>query len=362
MRSLFKFGRAARAAISGEGRTVPVREARRLALGLALCVCALGVSLVGGAGTALADGSWLFGAVGSEAGQVGANPFIASGMAIDEQSGDVYVADSANLRIDVFSQSGAFLFAWGGGVATGASESQICATSCRTGNNADDAHGTGEFCFPEAVAVDNETLSLSQGDVYVDDTCNHRVQKFSASGEFLLMLGGHVNKNGTDVCTAGEECQAGVAGTGNGEFSEDIEYRSRIAVGPGGDVYVADRERVEVFLPDGAWKETISLSTQFASSTAEDKFVSALAVNSAGDLFVSINGLPGVHELDPSGTEVSVKIDEASNDVQALVAEKSGDVLVSEGGHMAPRALGETHILKYTPSGTSSTVSAPLPL
>jgi hypothetical protein len=123
---------------------------RRVGLGLALCLCVLGVSLVGGAGTALADGSWLFGAVGSEAGQVGEFP---SGMSVDEQSGDVYVGDSANARIDVFDQTGAFIFAWGGGVATGAPESQVCTTSCRQGNDAggyyeEEAYGPGEFCDP----------------------------------------------------------------------------------------------------------------------------------------------------------------------------------------------------------------------
>src|SRR5204863_339257 len=53
-------------------------------------------------------------------------------LAIDS-SGDVYVADYANHRIDKFSSSGAFLRTWGWGVDDGSNAFQICMSSCQRG-------------------------------------------------------------------------------------------------------------------------------------------------------------------------------------------------------------------------------------
>jgi DNA-binding beta-propeller fold protein YncE len=61
----------------------------------------------------------------------------------------VYVADTYNHRIQVFSSGGTYLSQWG----TSGSE-------------------PGEFSFPRGVAID------AAGNVYVADTGNHRVQKF----------------------------------------------------------------------------------------------------------------------------------------------------------------------------------------
>ena len=98
---------------------------------------------------------------------------------------------------------------------------------------------------PSDVAVDNSS-GPSAGDVYVTDTANHRIEKFSPSGEFLLMFGKDVNKHGTTEaergdCTRTEECQSGVAGSSPGAF----ESPTYIAVDPSGgpsagDVYVYD--------------------------------------------------------------------------------------------------------------------------
>ncbi len=100
---------------------------------------------------------------------------------------------------------------------------------------------------PDTVAVDEST-----GDVYVSDPANYRVEKFTPAGEFILMFGMEVNKNGSDVCTAAEECQPGTPGSTPGAFARffPTEYSGLgsnlyLAVdnshGPSaGDVYVGD--------------------------------------------------------------------------------------------------------------------------
>ncbi len=51
---------------------------------------------------------------------------------------------------------------------------------------------------PTDVAVDQ-----ANGDVYIADTANHRIEKFDSAGNFLLMFGKDVNATtGGNVCTA----------------------------------------------------------------------------------------------------------------------------------------------------------------
>jgi hypothetical protein len=100
----------------------------------------------------------------------------------------------------------------------------------------------------------------SNGNVYVADTGNSRVQEFKSTGEFVLMFGSKVNKKGGDVCIAAEtsECQAGVRGVAAGQL-----FRSEsVAVDPvSGAVYIAELvigggnttvgERVQEFTAEG---------------------------------------------------------------------------------------------------------------
>ena len=91
-----------------------------------------------------------------------------------------------------------------------------------------------------SVDVDNSG-GASQGDVYVTDATNHRVEKFDASGNFILMFGDEVNVGGGDVCKAAETCKAGNSGTS----AQQLGTPTWIAVdGSGGaskgDVYVGD--------------------------------------------------------------------------------------------------------------------------
>jgi hypothetical protein len=111
-------------------------------------------------------------------------------------SGDVYVIDRNNDRVQRFDANGNFLGKWG---ATG------------TGN--------GPFDNPFGLAADR------LGNVYVADTENNRIQKFDPDGQFLEKWG--------------------TLGVGPGEF----ENPEGVAVDCRGNVYVADTDnnRVQKF-------------------------------------------------------------------------------------------------------------------
>jgi hypothetical protein len=306
--------------------------ARRLRLLVVASLCGLACTLVVGGGLAVA--ATHFGGSGGEAGQFE----FPTGVAVNA-AGDVYVGDTENARVDKFSGSGSFTLAWGTGVVDGTSELQTCTSSCERGGR---GNVTGGFESPTGVAVDDELSSTSYGDVYVVDWTRARVEKYDPAGKFLLMFGGHVNQGtGANVCVAGETCQAGVQGTGNGEFSYWPSLGSFVAVGPGGGVYVGDQARVQVFEASGVWKENILLAS--LSSTGRP---SALAVDSAGDVYVKDEGVAGVRELEPGGVEKSVQFDAASETVTALALDpSSGNVYVGDSN-------GGFHVLEYGSTGS----------
>jgi len=147
------------------------------------------------------------------------------GVAVNDISGNVYVVDSGNNLVQEFSSDGAFMRAWGAGVASAAA---------------------GGMSAPEGVAIEQIT-----GDVYVTDEGNRRVDEFTEAGEFVRAFGWGVATGASEpqVCTT--TCEGGLSGAGAGEFGAAIGYP---AVDPTtGDVYVADpaNRRVEVFAGDG---------------------------------------------------------------------------------------------------------------
>jgi hypothetical protein len=217
-----------------------------------------------------------------------------SGVAVDQSigepsSGDVYVADSNNSRIDKFDSAGNFLLAFGWGVRNGAAELQACttATGCEQGTFGSRA---GQLYLPPGVAVDNSPGGA--GDLYVSDANNSRIQKFSPSGAFLLMFGKGVNtgtSGNPDLCTnAGPPtnvCGAGSHGAGAAQFGGE---RLPVAVDSFGNVWVGDVNRLEQFSPAGAFLSELKLP-----GAGE---ISALAVDSAGDFYTLKPQIPGTNE------------------------------------------------------------------
>lgn len=238
-----------------------------------------------------------FGSLGSGAGQF-AN---IAGMAASASSGDLYIVDKPNNRVTEFTAGGAFVRAWGWGVAESSPQQQleVCTSQCFAGLA---GPGAGEFSEPEGIAVDN-AVGGSYGDVYVADGANGRVEKFNSEGGFLLAFGEEVNISKVaerqaqeaaketvtvtaqeeDVCTgqAGEECGAGTPGATGGPAME--LGAASITVGSTGLVYVGDSSRVAVFGEDGEYLRSEALANEAAEPVGQ---INAIAVSFSGDLYV----------------------------------------------------------------------------
>jgi sugar lactone lactonase YvrE/phosphodiesterase/alkaline phosphatase D-like protein len=197
-----------------------------------------------------------FGSSGAGAGQV-SGP---AGVALDSK-GNVWVADSANNRVDEFSSTGTFTKAFGWGVSNGKSEAQTCTSSCKAGVA---GSGNGEFKKPWGVAI------APTGEILVSDVENNRVQEFSAEGKYVR--------------------QFGTKGTGNGQFSEP----AGLAALSSGNVWVADagNNRVQEFSSEGKY------ITQVGSLSHPQ----GIAVDSSSNVWVVDSHNSRVEELSSSGT------------------------------------------------------------
>jgi S-layer protein (TIGR01567 family) len=220
-----------------------------------------------------------WGLYGSENGQF----WDPTDVAVDH-SGNVYVADSGNNRIQKFDSSGKYLTQWG---------------SLGTGN--------GQFNDPWGIAVD------STGYVFVVDTYNQRIQKFDSDGKYLT--------------------QWGSQGNGNGQFN----YSAGITVDSSGNVFVADafNHRVEKFDNNGKYL------TQWGSKGSGDRqFIVpyGIGVDSSGNVFVSDPGNNRIEKFDNNGKYLTQWGSNGSGNGQfdgpgGIVVDSLGNVFVADAGN-----------------------------
>jgi len=164
--------------------------------------------------------------------------FSPKSLAIDS-SGNIWVADTNNNRLQKFDSSGTFLMKFG---STGS--------------------GNGQFDNANSIAID------SSGNLYVSDHNNRRVQIFDSSGNFLSQFGSF--------------------GTGDGEFI-NTHY---VAIDSFDRIYVGDRERpvVQIFDSSG------NFITKFGSfSDAKD-----IAIDNSGKIYVVDNHQAWVFSQTPT--------------------------------------------------------------
>ncbi len=207
--------------------------------------------------------------------------------------GSIYVADSRNNRIQHFAPDGAFVNAWSTeatnlnnqapegpnnepwGVAVGPDGSVFVADTwnyriekyspdgklLKTWGHYGLAEDPESFWGPRGIAIDN------QGHVYVTDTGNKRVVVFDSNGNYIT--------------------QFGEAGLDPGQFDEPVG----IAVDANGIVYVADtwNQRIQSFAPsaDGTTFQPLKqwdVSGWYGQSLDNKPFI---AVDNQGHLFAT---------------------------------------------------------------------------
>jgi len=195
-----------------------------------------------------------------------------TGVAIDSKTGDVYVADWGNHRIQKFTSNGTFITKWGSfGTGNGqfnrlSEDGSVVAVDSKTGDVyvmdtariqkftskgtfitkwGSSGSGDRQFNDPYGVAVDSKT-----GNVYVSEWVNTRIQKLTSNGTFITKWGSFCYLNTSKGCI--DPDKSGPMAKGDGQFSS---ARS-VAVDPSsGNVYVADggNNRIQKFSSNGTF-------------------------------------------------------------------------------------------------------------
>ena len=212
--------------------------------------------------------------------------------------GSIYVADTRGNRIEKFTADGQFVTAWG---SFGNLEAQT------------DFDGTFNEIW--GLAVDSE------GFVYASDTWNHRIQKFTADGEFVAKWGvfgltdsGLSAMWGPRGIAVDKDSNVYVADTGNkrilvfdsngnpireigsgGALDGQLDEPTSVAVAEDGRVFVADtwNQRVQVFTNEGAFLGKWEIAG-WLSQTLDNK------------PYITVDNLNRVYVSDPEAYRVIV--------------------------------------------------------
>jgi YD repeat-containing protein len=194
------------------------------------------------------------------------------GITVDSK-GNIWIADTGNNRVDEFNEKREFVQAFGWGVKNGEAKLEVCTSTCEAGIA---GAGSGELNGPKGITV------TANGDVYVADMPNNRVQEFTEKGEFVAAFGFGVSneKAEFEICTS--NCKVGIAGAGNGQFNEP----TAIAASPDGDVWIADRSnnRVEEF---NSKDEYIAKFGTKGSANGQFDEPKAIVIDPAGNVWVA---------------------------------------------------------------------------
>jgi predicted membrane-bound mannosyltransferase/DNA-binding beta-propeller fold protein YncE len=168
--------------------------------------------------------------------------------------GSLYVADSRNHRIQHIAEDGSVIHTWGGFAESSSGPA-----------------AEGMFNEPWDVAIGPD------GSVYVSDTWNHRIQKFTADGQFLLQWGYF----------------------GQGETPEGFYGPRGVATDQQGRVYVMDtgNKRVSIFDADG------NAITQFGTSgfgPGQFNEPVGIALDAEGNIYITDTWNQRVQVMQPS--------------------------------------------------------------
>jgi len=189
--------------------------------------------------------------------------------------------------------------------------------------------GDGEFFDIQGIACD------ADGNVYVIDRGNHRIQKFDADGIFLTKWGSY--------------------GRGEGQFW----WPHGISIGPGGNVYVTDLyiPRVQVFDTNGTfltqWGDWGCEDGEFGSGSCD------IACGTDGNVYVTDHScLNRIQKFDAGATFLTnlyrgVAPDTLIGTLDRITRNANGDLYVTDhGGGVLKFDADGTFLTKWGSGGT----------
>jgi hypothetical protein len=257
--------------------------------------------------------------------------YILSAVAVDSL-GNVYVADSGNNTIQKVTPAGV--------VKTLAGLGGLYGSADATGSAA-------RFRGPASVAVD------TNGNVYVADQVNHTIRKVNPAGIVTTLAG-----------------EAGRVGSANGAGSAArFNSPTGVAVDSTGNVYVADFFNLTIrkVTPAGVVTTLAGLTGAFGSndgtgSAARFSFPTGVAVDTNGNVYVADAGNSSIRKVTPAGvvtTLAGLADNHGSADGTGSAAQFDVPygVAVDNAGNVYVTDNGNHNIRKVTPAGVVTTLA-----
>jgi sugar lactone lactonase YvrE len=201
----------------------------------------------------------------------------------------VVVADTGNHRVEAFSAGGSVNAVWG--------------TAGRG--------GPGYVTRPSGLAIDRS------GNLFVADTWAHRIEELSGSGAYLAQWGRIIAR--TNLAAPG-------AGQGQFSFPRGVAFDRT-----GGNVWVADQNnhRIQVLTTTGSWLATYGGPTA-GTALGQFNFPRAVTVANNGDVYVADTGNNRVQKRDASGSWSLVPIGTTLDTPSAIAVDGSGTLFVAD--------------------------------
>ena len=282
----------------------------------------------------------------------------AAGVAVDEATGDVYVVDRGNSRVEEFSPvtgSGGvlvgeqFVAAWGWGVADGADEFEVCTASCQAGLA---GAGKGQLREAGVVAVDNSPGGTGGVFVGTDPSAKKPdVQRFSAAGEALGRLpvseegqldGVSVDGGGRVWIYRGEEEEAGtieaftsaapVKRLEEDAFSSPIPCpKEGFAADAAGAVFYVGHE---LLTGGGECPAVVERELSEEGTPAEGALARPVVAGKLVGEEAALEGGVAIGALDRE-EETGIAVDQSSSASTPLGEDALGDAYVNEGSAVA---------------------------
>ncbi|MBU6433734.1 MAG: SMP-30/gluconolactonase/LRE family protein, partial [Nitrospirae bacterium] len=268
-----------------------------------------------------------------------------TGIALDKD-GNIYIADTDNHSIQKLDKSGKFLARWGGdpssqegnfyyprGLAVGPNDVLYIADSGNNRVQKFDLDGNvmqawgkfgfawrgaelGKFDVPWGLATDSE------GNLYVSDTSNARIQKFTSDGTALLKWGR------------------------DGSFDGAFFFPRGVAVDFVGNIFVADESnnRIQKFDARGSF---LAKWGREGAGPGQFKSPWGIACDALGNVYVVDTGNHRIQKFDGNGTFLCAwgnrgKSEGQLNFPYGIAVDKEGCVYVVDSGN--------GRILKYVPT------------